>query len=204
MTTKKASIAECLNELKLLDSRIQREIASANFVAARIGKSDRVQGGTTLPEFIRNAQAASQSIHDLQTRRMKIKNAIVLSNATTIVTLGNKTMTVAEAIETRKHSIGYKRATLKRMTEQWAATVASVERANLKLQQETTAAFSKVNDVDLINKTIEAVMERDGWAIVDPTELNKRIKELTEEIEAFDSGFDLVINASNYSTFVEI
>jgi molybdopterin synthase catalytic subunit len=56
--------------------------------------------------FANNSKADYQSINDLITRRNRLKSAIILSNATTKVKIGDTVLTVAEVIE-RKQSLKY-------------------------------------------------------------------------------------------------
>lgn len=203
------TVAQALNELKLLDARIQRAIAQAQFVAGAVGEN-RINGRTT-KEFTRDAEAAWQSTHDLMTRRMTVKTALTESNARTMVTIGDRSMTVAAAIEHRKHSIGYKRALLKQMHAQWAAAVRLVDQHNAQVRaQAEQRAAAAANGLApeamaaLIEQLVAAAMERDEMRLVNPLALADKITALETEIEAFDAGFDLAINASNYTTEVAI
>ena len=102
------SVARALVELKTLDNRINKMISSTTWVTY---KTKNINYGFTEEDFKKKTQAEHQSLNDLIKRRNAIKNAIVLSNATTNVQVAGQTMTVAQAIE-YKQTITYKRALL--------------------------------------------------------------------------------------------
>src|SRR5690606_13391079 len=110
------SIAGALVELKLLDKRIEKATGNGLFVSYKLGQN--------VPKLFKNSEemlttikASHQSVTALITRRNMIKSAIVVSNATTKVTIGDESMTVAEAIE-RKNSIYYDKALLSSYQQQ--------------------------------------------------------------------------------------
>ena len=88
--TQAISITQALAEIKLLRKRIDNAIDSGEYIAMKTKKmmfdSDK---------FIANAKSSFQSFQDLLTRYNKIKAAIVISNATTSVTILSSTATVA-------------------------------------------------------------------------------------------------------------
>ncbi|MGI6050090.1 MAG: hypothetical protein ACOYEI_04575, partial [Acetivibrionales bacterium] len=95
---KRISITEALNKLKLYDAKISKAINSHKYVGAA-KKSSNMLGVQTKEVFNNNAKAGYQSVTDLIKNRNKLKSLIVQSNAITEVTINDKVMTVAEAIE---------------------------------------------------------------------------------------------------------
>jgi hypothetical protein len=92
------TVTKALVELKLLDSRIHNGIAKLSSV--EVIEGDRPPSGfKSVDEFNQAATSLLQSVQDLISRRQKIKNAIVKSNAVALVTIGRAEMTVAEAID---------------------------------------------------------------------------------------------------------
>ena len=69
---------------------------------------------------------------DLIRNRNTLKAAIVKSNAITYLEIGDKTMTVAEAIE-RKNSIQYEKDLLLAMKAQYASATVTVNKENTKV-----------------------------------------------------------------------
>ena len=128
---RKISITEALNELKLYDSKITKAITNATFCGAAKKSSDKV-GVVKKEDFDERAKASYQSVTDLIANRNSLKSAIVKSNAITEVTVADKVMTVAEAIE-RKNSIEYDETLLNEMKRQYANATATVDKENKKV-----------------------------------------------------------------------
>lgn len=103
------SITQALARLKLLRKRIENTIEDGEFIKMKTKKVP-----FDIEEFTRHAKASHQSFKDLLTFYNKIKSAIVISNATTNVSIGGKSYTVAEAVE-RKRSIEFEKDLLERM-----------------------------------------------------------------------------------------
>ena len=99
------SIARALVELKTLDSRINKIINQTSWILL---KSKNKNSNTNEEEYKKNTLSDFQSVNDLIARRDKIKNAIILSNCSATVLLGEKKMTVSQAIEYKK-TIQYKK-----------------------------------------------------------------------------------------------
>jgi hypothetical protein len=78
------TITKALVELKLLDSRINNGITK--LLPVEVIEGDRPPSGfKSVAEFNQAATSLLQSVQDLIERRQKIKNAIVKSNAVTLV-----------------------------------------------------------------------------------------------------------------------
>ena len=99
------SIARALVELKTLDSRIGKITNNTNWILL---KSKNKNSNINEEEFKKSTISEFQSLNDLIMRRDKIKNAIILSNCSATVLLGEKKMTVSQAIEYKK-TIQYKK-----------------------------------------------------------------------------------------------
>lgn len=94
-------VTEALNELKTLDSRIDRAIKTAKFIADAKTADNKVTPSKTKEAFKTDAQSSYDTIDSLIKRRDNIKAAIVASNAATTVDICGETMTVAKAIDTK-------------------------------------------------------------------------------------------------------
>ena len=129
MTVEKMTIHEALSELKILGSRIEREIAYANFVITNKHSNDKING-QSIDEYKTNVSSIYQKIRDLIRRRTAIKKAVVKSNAITEVTIGDETMTVAEAIEYKNTGIDYLVALNTKLSNEYASVKANITRNN--------------------------------------------------------------------------
>lgn len=204
--TNKMLVTQGLNELKLLDSRINRAISGAKFVAAAKDSENKV-GNMTKDEFNTRAKADLQSITDLIGRRKAIKAAIVASNAVTEVEVAGFKMTVADAIE-RKTSIEYEKTLLNVMKKQYQLVESQVNKANMVMEDNINALVTtayggdkaKKDDYELIAKPYR---EANACSMVDPIKLADEIKELENYIEGFLSEVDSALQISNCVTMIE-
>lgn len=207
---RKISITEALNELKLYDSKITKAITNATFCGAAKKSSDKV-GVVTKDDFSEHAKASYQSATDLISNRNTLKSAIVRSNAITEVTIADKTMTVAEAIE-RKNSIKYDEALLNEMKRQYANTTATVDKENKKVDNKVdellTTLIGKDSDKKLSKEDQEAVekpyREKNEFDFINPLGLYEKIQTLEENIDGFKSNVDTALVLSNATTFIEV
>ena len=201
-------VTQALNELKLLDSRILKEVKQARFVAAAKTTEKKISPSITKDEFIEQAKSSYQSIKDLIARRATIKAAVVASNAVTKVTIAGVEMTVADAIE-RKTSIDYEIGLLTTMKNQFEQERSKVNMQNTLME-------------DKIDKNIEIMLGKDGktkdedldsmmklfrsanqWSLVDPLDIEKLINELTDQVNGFSSEVDSALQISNCITWIE-
>jgi hypothetical protein len=198
------SITQALAELKLLDKRIQKALDRVTWADVKT-KSHPVD----TEAFKKSVQAEYQSFQDLVKRRDTIKRAVVISNATTQVTIGSWKGTVAEAIE-YKTSIGYKHRLLDVMRLQLLTA-----KEQFKNQQESVdARLEKLlhselgKDVKTSPETITALTnsfrENNKVELVDPLDLAERCRVLEEEIEAFETNVDWVLSEANGKTQIHI
>lgn len=147
---------------------------------------------------------------DLVSRRDTIKRAIVLSNATTNVTIGGKWKgTVAEAIE-HKSSLSYKKKLLEKMKDDVLAAESdyktAVEERDSRLDRLLSSELGK--DVKTNPETIAALtasfQETNKIVIVDPLNLKSKAGELEEEIDIFESNVDWVLSETNGKTLIDV
>lgn len=211
MATTTMSITRGLSELKLLDSRIGRSIESGKYVIAYKKSAKKVDGIHTPEEFVENAKSSIQSVRDLIERRNKIKSAIVDSNAKTVVEIGDKKMTVAEAIE-RKSSIEYEKNLLNTLRYQYGTQGVKLntqnESVNDKLNQLIEVSFGKEGKQKVNQNEIEAIskpyLEQNEWVLLNPLKVDELIEEMSNEIDTFLNEVDFVLSESNTLTKIEI
>ena len=198
------SVTQALAELKLLDKRIQKSLDRVTWADVKT-KSHPVD----VEAFKKTVQADYQSFLDLVKRRDALKRALVTSNATTCVKVGEWDGTVAEAIE-YKTSIGYKHRLLDVMRLQLLTA-----KEQFKNQQESVdARLEKLlhselgKDVKTSPETITALTnsfrENNKVELVDPLDLSARTRELEEEIESFETNVDWVLSETNGKTMIHI
>ena len=196
------SITRSLVEIKTLDSRIGKIIDASAFTSY---KTKSRNFGLNAEEFRKSALADFQSINDLISRRDSIKNAIVLSNSTTIVSIAEKQMTVSQAIEF-KNTIGYKELLLLKLkTQRQMVTVESElhrNRVQTKVDDNIRIICGKdvKADASSIQTITDGITKGDPIEIFDPLGIDKVIDTLETEIEDFRANVDFVLSESNALT----
>ncbi len=202
------SVTRGLAELKLLEKRIETNVSQSTFVAVQLGDKP-LTGYKSLEEFQTRAQASLQTVNDLITRRQRIKAAIVVSNATTLVRVGMETMTVAEAIE-RKQSIQHEKVLLTKMVNQHELALREITKENQKVQErlDRLVEASLGGDVKVKDDQYESIaapfLKKNEAKLVDPLSLRDKIDALQGKISEFEAEVDFVLSTSNAITMIEI
>lgn len=205
----KMLVTQALNELKLLDDRINKAINDAVLVIAAKRSEKKVNPNLTKEEFEIRAKAGYQSVLDLIERRKKIKAAVVTSNAMTKVIVHGEEMTVAEAIE-RKSTIDYEISLLRQMQSQWGVQNREMNMQNIRMEERIDKYIetfvgkdtSKAKDNEL-EAMIKPMRESGEYALVDPLSIEKKIADLDDYIKGFKSEVDAVLQISNCNTYIE-
>ena len=196
----KITITRALTELKTLDKRIEKAIDAGTFVST-IGKFQKPE------ERSRDAGKNYQSIRDLLERRKKIKSLIVSSNALTTVKICGKTMTIAEAIET-KSSIKHYEKLLNRLKYQYAEAIRGVESHNNRirrdLENKTNASGNEKDSNFDIEDFSNKYIEMHGIDLFDPIKICEEIKKLEEYITDFNAEVNFVLTEKNSTTYIEL
>jgi hypothetical protein len=194
-----------------LDNRIIKTISNTSFVTYAKTSETKVTPNKTKTEFTEEAVSGYDSIIGLIERREKIKAAIVASNASTLVEICGKDVTVAAAID-MKNSISYKKRLLNSMKSQYDSSVVNVSRRNetmeSKIDDLVATAFgkeskTKVNEDDY-RSIADPYRTANEVSLVDPLDIAKKIKSYEEYIEEFESTVDAKLQVSNCVTYIEI
>lgn len=210
MDMEKMLVTVALNELKLLDSRIIKEIDRGSFISSAKKSNPKVSPAMSKEEFIEEAKSKFNSVKDLIERRSKIKAAIVDSNAKTEVEIDGVKMTRADAIE-RKSSINYEKLMLNELKDQLNIHTAKVNSSNYevdnKIDSLVQAAYGKEGKNNIKQEDYDAIAkpyrEANEWDIVDPLNLKDVIEEMEKRIDGFESNVDSALQISNCTTYIE-
>jgi len=207
------TVTRALSELKSLQDRITAAVQRP-FIALTLGQGDNTKMykdardvDAVRAELVSNFDSASGLIQ----RRHALKRAVMASNAVTRVTVDGREMTVAEAIE-RKQSIGYARALLQSMIEQRRLRTSEHAAIEQKLTEEIrhmaevmnsreSADATKQNNIKAVNDQQRRVSEP---ALLDPNQLDEKIKNMEEHIQAFLGEIDFVLSESNAITRIKV
>lgn len=202
------TIHKGLAELKMLDSRIKELIRSSVFISSAFNGDEKISG-MTVADYKEQLRGNFDRVSSLITRRNKIKTAIMLSNASTMIEVAGKTMTVAEAIE-RKNSLHYNIDFLEALKRQSSLANAKVNVENEKLPAKLESylhtilgdkAASKTDDIRALTTIFN---ETRVCQLIDPNQLVKILPSMEDEIFQFNTNIDAALSTSNSLTTIEI
>ncbi len=215
MTTETMTITRALAEVKHLKNRFDRSLADSRFVALAQGQDDAKRlfgdlGLVPIAQFETSAKAAIQGCEDQLKRYRAIRRALIAANATTNVTIGKETMTIAEAIE-RKGSIALDIQLLNTLRHQYTQAQSANSQLEQRLQETIERSVLQLygNDRTKITeeqtKVVSDAKRREfAPSLVDPISIVKRIEALTASIEDFTNEVNYVLSEANASTKITV
>lgn len=209
-TVEKMTIHKALCELKILDSRINNAISSARFCLANKHSNEKVNG-VTIEEYQETMKASYNKASDLIRRREAIKRAVVLSNAKTIVKIGGKEYTVAEAIEMNNHGIDLKLQLKNAMKKQYDSAMTTIISKNSVVDDKATEYVvglfgqkeSKTANEEY-EKARKSYIEANTMELIDPVNILEKIEALEVEIADFTTEVDSALSVSNALTEITV
>lgn len=209
-TVEKMTIHKALCELKILDNRINNAISSARFCLANKHSNEKVNG-VTVEEYQETMKASYNKASDLIRRREVIKRAVVLSNAKTIVKIGGKEYTVAEAIEMNNHGIDLKLQLKNAMKKQYDSAMTAIISKNSVVDDKATEYVvglfgqkeSKTANEEY-EKARKSYIEANTMELIDPVNILEKIEALEVEIADFTTEVDSALSVSNALTEITV
>jgi len=211
MTTEKMTIHKALAELKIIGDRINNSISSSTFIKANKHSNEKING-VSVDEFKSQIQGNWDKSNDLIKRRNAIKRNVVLSNAKTIVKVGNDEFTVAEAIEMKNTGMQYKKELLNQLNRQYVEAIRITEKENGETLQQKAENYvigmygskdGKINTEEVENVKKQFIINN-TFELVDPIKVREKIDSLEKEIAEFDAEIDSCLSVSNSLTEIEI
>jgi hypothetical protein len=211
MTTEKMTVHKALAELKIIGDRIENAISTGIYVKANKHSNEKING-VSVADFKLQIQGNWDKSNDLIKRRNAIKRAVVLSNATTKVKVGNDEFTVAEAIEMKNTGMQYKRELLNQLNRQYVEAVRITEKENGEELQKKAENYviglygnkdGKVQGEE-VEKTKRQFIVNNTYELIDQIKVREKIDSLEKEIAEFDAEIDACLSVSNSLTEIEI
>lgn len=209
MSTQKMTIHRGLAEMKTIDAKITKGIQQIDPMGI-VQKGKNVNGLHVPETFAENAKANYQSIVDLIERKRIIKNAIVLSNAKTRVTIAGKEMSVADAI-TAKANAAVSQLFIDTLKARARKAKSDLEKRNNEMEQRKEnfiaaslggdKSKSKPEEITALSKMFE---DNNMFSIVDPLSIDKKIEVMETELQNFLTEVDAVLSETNATTFIAI
>ena len=211
MTKETMNVHKALSELKTLDSRIYGAINETAFITTNKHSNQKISG-VPVAEFCKNMEAGHDKVTDLIRRRDAIKRAVVLSNATTKVTIAGKEYTVAEAIEMKNHGVELKKTLLDNMRIAYTKAKQAADRANGDELERRADEYVKslYGNTDMKNVSDDVKKVRADFIaaqtveLVDPLKVTEKIEALEGEISAFMVDVDSALYVSNAMTSISV
>jgi hypothetical protein len=213
-TVEKMTIHKALSELKTMDDRIYKAIRSNTYVMAVKHSAEKING-VKVADFKENMKSGYQKVTDLIARRDAMKRAVVLSNATTKVKIGNNEYTVAEAIEMKNHGVEFKKTLLQSLYTAYGSAQNEFNKNNdeaieKKAEQYVLAVIAaqpKDAKMSVDSEAMKAMrkdyIENNKYDMLDPLGVAKVIEALDEEINEFNTEVDAALSVSNALTVIE-
>lgn len=212
MEKQKMTIHRALSELKLIDERIAKAI---NVVepTGLMQLNKPVNGFIAKDDFENDVKAKYQSVTDLINRKNAIKSAIVKANGATLVKIGEKPMTIADAINF-KTVIAVKKMLIDQLTKKHNAVKARFTKENEKVNnvalENAKIMIGKQGD-DRVKPTdedvkniVEPFVKRNEFHLVDPLRIEELTEKLQLEVDTFEAEVDAVLSEINAITVIEI
>ena len=215
MTNEKMTVHKALAELKVIDARISKAINDGTYVVSNKHSNEKIQG-KTINDFKEYMKACHNKVTDLINRRNAIKRAVVLSNATTKIKVGDKNLTVAEAIEMKNHGMEFKTHYLRTIANQNYSAQSEINRNSGDAIEKRAEQYvlsviqaqpkdSKMSvDSDAMKSLRKTYIENNTYDLIDPLDVNKLLEDMTKEIEEFNTEVDAALSVSNALTVIEI
>ena len=202
MTTEKMTIHKALAELKIVDDRIISAINGGTYCVVNKHSNEKIKG-VPVKEYEGVMQGYYDKATDLIKRRNAIKRAVVLSNATTKVSINGIEYTVAEAIEMKNHGVEFDEKMLTALKKQYDKPQAEILKQNgddleKRAEQYVIGIYGSKEgktNTDDFEKTNE---------LIDPIKILDKINTLEENIASFKAEVDAALSTSNAVTEIEI
>lgn len=212
MQKESMSVHAALCEKKTLDKRIAKAIYTLEKTCIGLKEAAATQvNGIENAEFIKNAKACDQQVHDMIKRQCAINAAINQYNASGTIEIEGSTYTIAEALWMMQYGMKTKKFLLKTYEDAYKAATAEANRKNgedLRKAAERAADIAlggkdKTNGDEYL-KMVENYVSRHQLEVVDPLRLWQKIQDLEDEIHTFESEVDAKIQTSNALSMITI
>lgn len=208
----KMTIHRALSELKLIDARIEKAINAVE-PTGLMQLNKPINGFISKEDFEKDVKAKFQSVTDLIERKNTIKSAIVKANGVTLVKIGEKTMTIADAINF-KTVIEVKKNLINQLSKKHNSVKAQFTRENEKVNnvalENAKIMIGKQGD-DRVKPTdedvkniVEPFVKRNEFHLVDPLKVDELTEKLQLEVDIFEAEVDAVLSEINAITIIEI
>jgi len=210
------TLTEALNELKLLDKKINKKLRNLSSGNDRVldvvkgNKDECVYSRMKVQDFKNEARSNLDSILALMKNRQELKSKLAEANAKCTVKIGSKEYSIAGAIE-RKKSIQFDKdliIILQDILEQTEHQVNSsndrVEKDVDKLLEARLGSDAKNVNSDEINSIRETLLNPKLMKLIDPLDLKKIVSDLNTEVEEFETEVNTKLTIVNSTNTIDV
>ena len=220
MMEKKMLVTQALDQRDLLVKKICDKIRKASFTETKKHNEEKVmERRVTQKEFEKEARSSYQQIIDLIHWYDKVDQAILRSNAETMIETSYGTMSIANALALRSRlncsnaydsDSNFEGNLMTKLQEELNEKIRVMEQKNKGLQN--TAETMRLSILGKDTKTkdetplkvVDVYVQENTTELIDPLNVCKKINELNERRETILNELDTKIKVSNATTFVEI
>ncbi|MDM8292674.1 hypothetical protein [Faecalicoccus pleomorphus] len=217
---KKMLVTQALDQRDLLVKKICDKIRKASFTETKKHNEEKVmERRVTQKEFEKEARSSYQQIIDLIHWYDKVDQAILRSNAETIIETSYGTMSIANALALRSRlncsnaydsDSNFEGNLMMKLQEELNEKIRVMEQKNKGLQN--TAETMRLSILGKDTKTkdetplkvVDVYVQENTTELIDPLNVRKKIDELNKRRETILNELDTKIKVSNATTFVEI
>lgn len=220
MMEKKMLVTQALDQRDLLVKKICDKIRKASFTETKKHNEEKVmERRVTQKEFEKEARSSYQQIIDLIHWYDKVDQAILRSNAETIIETSYGTMSIANALALRRRlncsnaydsDSNFEGNLMMKLEEELNEKIRVMEQKNKGLQNTAETMRLSILGKDIKTKdetplkVVDVYVQENTTELIDPLNVRKKINELNERRETILNELDTKIKVSNATTFVEI
>lgn len=220
MMEEKMLVTQALDQRDLLVKKICDKIRKASFTETKKHNEEKVmERRVTQKEFEKEARSSYQQIIDLIHWYDKVDQAILRSNAETIIETSYGTISIANALALRSRlncsnaydsDSNFEGNLMMKLQEELNEKIRVMEQKNKGLQNtaETMRLSILGKDTKAKDETplkvVDVYVQENTTELIDPLNVRKKINELNERRETILNELDTKIKVSNATTFVEI
>lgn len=197
----KKTVLEWLSESKLLEKRIskkEKELLSKAYSVTLVYNQDE----NYIPEEILSEY---ESLLKLKSNLDKIKDAVMVYNATKIITIGDKEMSIAYALNKYSRNDDSFEQSINKLATQFTTSVNNAKLTSQREKAELDRQLLTKNNISEKDKALlETTKSKYDVVVKDPLNIVELSSKIYEEREIFENEVNNKINLSNALTELEI
>lgn len=208
MTTMTMTVHEALSKLKVLNKRVN---FNNNIFLVVAKANEKKANGYDIEDLKSRIISDYDKSIALIEEINAIKRAISKYNAETIITVGGKEMSVAEAIYMKDFGLDHKKSLLDTLSNAYNTAQRELLARNGKelddrAEKFVSATFGSKDKAssDEIEKAMKSFKENNMAVLIDPLKIADKISALRDEIDSFEASVDSAIQVANATHTLDV